>query len=260
VRNGETIMNDTASILIVDDDREIRELLEENLTNFGFRPVAVANGKEMFNRLESGKYDVVLLDVMLPGEDGLELCRRLRTPGAPYEHTPVIFLTALGDTTDRVVGLELGGDDYLPKPFQMRELVARIRALLRRASIPSAAGNGSSPETVQARAYGIWSFGRWKLNILSRNLVDQDDVVTPMGRSEFKLLLFFLENPQKVISRDDILEHMAERAADVYDRSIDVQISRLRAKLQDDARNPELIRTLRGDGYMLTAAVERSRS
>jgi two-component system OmpR family response regulator len=250
-------MSDAASILIVDDDREIRELLEENLTNFGFSPVAVANGREMFNRLESDKYDVVLLDVMLPGEDGLALCRRLRTPGAPYEHTPVIFLTALGDTTDRVVGLELGGDDYLPKPFQMRELVARIRALLRRASIPSGAGN--TPETA-SRTHGIWSFGRWRLNILSRNLIDQDEVVTPMGGSEFKLLMLFLENPQKVISRDDILEHMAERAADVYDRSIDVQISRLRAKLQDDARNPELIRTLRGDGYMLTAPVERSRS
>jgi two-component system OmpR family response regulator len=250
-------MGDAASILIVDDDREIRELLEENLTNFGFSPVAVANGREMFHRLESDKYDMVLLDVMLPGEDGLVLCRRLRTPGAPYEHTPVIFLTALGDTTDRVVGLELGGDDYLPKPFQMRELVARIRALLRRASIPSVAGNAS--KIAESRAHGLWSFGRWRLNILSRNLIDQDEVVTPMGRSEFKLLTLFLENPQKVISRDDILEHMAERAADVYDRSLDVQISRLRAKLQDDARNPELIRTLRGDGYMLTASVKRGR-
>ncbi|MDR1243563.1 MAG: response regulator transcription factor [Deltaproteobacteria bacterium] len=251
-------MSDAASILIVDDDREIRELLEENLANFGFRPVAVANGREMFNRLESGKYDLVLLDVMLPEEDGLALCRRLRTPGASYEHTPVIFLTALGDITDRVVGLELGGDDYLPKPFQMRELVARIRALLRRSSISSGAGN--TPETAKPRTHGIWSFGRWRLNVLARNLVDQDEVVTPMGGSEFKLLMLFLENPQKVISREDILEHMAERAADVYDRSIDVQVSRLRAKLQDDARNPELIRTLRGDGYMLTAPVERSGS
>ena len=251
-------MSDAASILIVDDDREIRELLEENLANFGFNPVAVANGKEMFNRLDTGAYDLVLLDVMLPGEDGLALCRRLRAPGASYEHTPVIFLTALGDTTDRVVGLELGGDDYLPKPFQMRELVARIRALLRRASLPAAAGSGKAPEAPTARANGIRAFGRWRLNVLSRNLIDRDEVVTPMSGAEFKLLMLFLENPQKMISRDDILEHMAERSADVYDRSIDVQISRLRAKLQDDARNPELIRTLRGDGYMLTVPVEWS--
>jgi two-component system OmpR family response regulator len=142
----------------------------------------------------------------------------------------------------------------------MRELVARIRALLRRASIPSLAGNGNTSKTTEPRAHGIWSFGRWKLNILSRNLIDQDDLVTPMGRSEFKLLMLFLENPQKLISRDNILEYMAERVLDVYDRSIDVQISRLRAKLHDDARNPELIRTMRGDGYMLTALVERSRS
>ena len=250
-------MSESAFILIVDDDKEIRELLEENLANFGFSPVAVANGAEMFNRLESARYDVVLLDIMLPGEDGLALCRRLRTPGTAYQHTPVIFLTALGDTTDRVVGLELGGDDYLPKPFQIRELVARIRALLRRASISAGSGQVQAAEPHQSPFRGVWSFGRWRLDVLSRNLIDQDDVLTPMSGSEYKLLMFFLENPQKVLSRDEILEHMADRSADAYDRSIDVHISRLRAKLQDNARSPELIRTLRGDGYMLAAPVER---
>ena len=252
-------MSESASILIVDDDKEIRELLEENLINFGFNPVAVANGTEMFNQLENALYDVVLLDIMLPGEDGLALCRRLRTPGTAYQHTPVIFLTALGDTTDRVVGLELGGDDYLPKPFQVRELVARIRALLRRASIPADDRSGQLVEPPKGQAKGVWSFGRWRLDVLSRNLIDQDDVLIPMSGSEYKLLMLFLENPQKVISRDEILEHMADRSAGAYDRSIDVHISRLRAKLQDNARNPELIRTLRGDGYMLAAPVERSR-
>jgi len=250
-------MGESASILIVDDDREIRELLEENLTSFGFNPTAVANGADMFFELGKKHYDVVLLDIMLPGEDGLALCRKLRTPGNPYEHTPVIFLTALGEITDRVVGLELGGDDYLPKPFQIRELVARIRALVRRASVSRPDGVGRGSEGYAISQHSVWRFGRWSVNVLSRNLTDPDGIITPMSGSEYKLLMLFLEHPQQVLSRDAILSHMAERSGDVYDRSVDTHISRLRAKLQDNARNPELIRTMRGDGYILTVLVER---
>lgn len=256
-------MNESAAVLLVDDDQDIRELLVKGLSNFGFTIVAVADGNGMFAELEKRPFDCILLDIMMPGEDGLSLCRRLRTPGMPHEHVPVIFLTALGELTDRVVGLELGGDDYLPKPFQTRELVARIRALLRRAAIPGpgiAGGrtSGASGPNAYGQDDGVWSFGRWKLKVLSRHLVDESGVVTPLSAAEFKLLLLFLENPQRVLSRDAILEHMADRAADVYDRSIDVQISRLRSKLHDDARNPNLIRTMRGDGYMFTVPVNRS--
>ena len=251
-------MSDAPAILIVDDDRDILELLEERLSSLGFRAVTAADGASMFANLERQRFDCILLDIMLPGEDGLSLCRRLRTPGTPYEHTPAIFLTALGEMTDRVVGLELGGDDYLPKPFQVRELVARIRALLRRASAPRP-GDPLPARAVQPHHdNGIWSFGQWKLKVLSRHLVDTSGVVVPLSAAEFKLLMLFLETPQQVISRDAILEHMADRSPDVYDRSIDVQISRLRAKLHDNARNPDLIRTMRGDGYMFTARVDRS--
>ena len=159
-----------------------------------------------------------------------------------------------------MVGLELGGDDYLAKPFQARELVARIRALLRRSAAPRPGGAGNTTSGTPRQDDGIWSFGQWKLKVLSRHLVDENGVVIPLSAAEFKLLLLFLENPQRVLSRDAILEHMADRAADVYDRSIDVQISRLRSKLRDDARNPDLIRTMRGDGYMFTVPVERSSS
>lgn len=253
-------MNESATVLLVDDDKDIRDLLVENLSNFGFSIVAVAEGAGMFAELEKRSFDCILLDIMMPGEDGLSLCRRLRTPGTPHEHIPVIFLTALGELTDRVVGLELGGDDYLAKPFQARELVARIRALLRRSAAPRPGGAGNTTSGTPRQDDGIWSFGQWKLKVLSRHLVDENGVVIPLSAAEFKLLLLFLENPQRVLSRDAILEHMADRAADVYDRSIDVQISRLRSKLRDDARNPDLIRTMRGDGYMFTVPVERSSS
>lgn len=251
-------MNDTARILIVDDDQELREILVESLTEYGFDPVAVASGVEMFTELRTGNYDLVLLDIMMPGEDGLTLCRELRTPGTPYANVPVIFLTARKDLTDRVVGLEIGGDDYLPKPFQARELVARIRALLRRSYITkSASGQAGSTEKDAGRPSQnpLWEFGDWKLNILSRHLVDSEGMVVSLSAAEYRLLMLFLENPQKVISRERIVEHVMERTPDVYDRSIDVQISRLRAKLGDNGRNPSLIKTMRGDGYMLATDV-----
>ncbi len=245
---------DVTSILVVEDDQEIAELLEENLSALGFRTTAVSTGAAMFAALESGPCDLILLDIMLPGEDGLSLCRRLRAPGAPHERIPVIFLTALGELTDRVVGLEMGADDYDPKPFEMRELVARIRAVLRR-SRPSGApadtrpaGDGSSP--------GVWRFGPWRVDTGARQLLDEQNVAVSLSAMEFRLLMLFLNHPQQIVSRERILEHMADRT-DSCDRSIDVQVSRLRAKLRDSGRSPTLIRTMRGDGYMLAVPVER---
>lgn len=247
--------NSGATILIVEDEQEISELLAENLNALGFRTVAVSDGTGLFNELTHNNYDLILLDIMLPGEDGLSLCRRLRTPGTPYEHTPVIFLTALGELTDRVVGLELGGDDYLPKPFEMRELVARIRALLRRAAAPKAGDAGPHAELPGSQG-ALWQFGPWRVNTGARHLIDEHDVTVALSAMEFRLLMLFLQHPQQIISREHILEHMADRS-DSYDRSIDVQISRLRAKLHDSGRNPTLIRTMRGDGYMLAVPVNK---
>ena len=245
-----------ADILIVEDEQEIAELLEENLGALGCRAVAVSDGVGMFAELARKPYDLILLDIMLPGEDGLSLCRRLRTPGTPCEHTPVLFLTALGELTDRVVGLELGGDDYLPKPFEMRELVARIRALLRRAAAPRTGGGEEELEQPVVRQNNIWGFGPWRVNVGARHLLDEHDVAVALSAMEFRLLMLFLHNPQQLLSRETILAHMADRS-DSYDRSIDVQVSRLRAKLRDSGRNPTLIRTMRGDGYMLAVPVEK---
>lgn len=246
-----------ADILIVEDDTEISELLEENLAALGFHAVPVHDGAGMFAALGKEHFDLVLLDIMLPGEDGLSLCRRLRAPGTAWEHIPVIFLTALGELTDRVVGLELGGDDYLVKPFEMRELVARIRALLRRAAAP-ATGREQVPGETDECAKGIWRFGPWRISVGGRHLIDEQDVTISLSAMEYRLLMLFLQHPQQLVSRETILEHMADRS-DSYDRSIDVQVSRLRAKLRDSGRNPTLIRTMRGDGYMLAVAVTRER-
>ena len=247
--------NSVADILIVEDEQEISELLEENLKALGFYTAAVSDGTGMFFELARHRYDLILLDIMLPGEDGLSLCRRLRTPGTPYERTPVIFLTALGDLTDRVVGLELGGDDYLAKPFEMRELVARIRALLRRSQMSGKTDAVPLAET-SAQQCGLWKFGPWTVNTGARHLVDGQGVTVALSAMEFRLLMLFLRHPQQIISRESILTHMADRS-DSYDRSIDVQVSRLRAKLRDSGRNATLIRTMRGDGYMLAVPVEK---
>lgn len=251
-------MSDAARILLVDDDQELRELLVQTLNQYGFATVAVDGGTDMFRELERGTYDLVLLDIMMPGEDGLTLCRELRAPGTAYSDVPVIFLTARKDLIDRVVGLEIGGDDYLPKPFQARELVARIRALLRRSQVTRTRKTLSS---VQGKAQSrppdksIWSFGEWKVNVLARHLITPDNVVVSLSAAEYRLLMLFLENPHIVMSRERIVDHVMERNPDVYDRSLDVQISRLRAKLGDRGRNPGLIRTMRGDGYMLAVDV-----
>ncbi|MDL2264159.1 response regulator transcription factor [Synergistaceae bacterium OttesenSCG-928-I11] len=251
------------NILIVDDDAELRELIAETLAEYGFASGAARNGVEMYAALERGTYDMILLDIMMPGEDGLTLCRSLRVPGTPYGRIPIIFLTALKDTTDKVVGLEIGGDDYLCKPFQSRELIARVRALLRRSGyaddVPSIAAAKQSSGGVEGEA-SVLSFGSWKLNVMARHLIDEDGVIVPLSAAEFRLLTLFLDHPQQVVTRDNIMDYLAERSLNIYDRSIDAQVSRLRAKLRDKGPNPSLIRTMRGDGYMLATPVEKGAS
>lgn len=236
-------------VLLVDDDPKIRELTTASLAGYGFDVESVGDGAGMFALFRQGRsYDVILLDIMLPGEDGLSLCNRLRTPGRPNAHIPIIFLSALDDTMDRVVGLEVGADDYLPKPFQIRELVARIRALLRRSA---RAPHG--PPNVPER--GTVRFGQWRLHTRERHLEDDEGVIVPLSTVEFRLLSLFLENPNAVLSRERILDHVRGFGADIYDRSIDVQISRLRGKLRDESRDPKLIRTMRGTGYVFIGKI-----
>lgn len=253
-------MTNRPLLLIVEDDAEIAELLEENLRAHGLDTVAAANGVELFSTLETRRPDLILLDIMLPGEDGLTLCRRLRAGDGGVSETPIIFLSALGDLTDRVVGLELGADDYLPKPFEMRELLARIRAVLRRSEIRNRAekadrtGAADFENPLSART--ILRFGPWRVDMGARHLIDESDVTVSLSAQEFKLLEMFLKNPQRVLTRESILLRLENRS-DAYDRNIDVQMSRLRAKLRDSGRNPKLIRTMRGDGYMLAVPVEK---
>ncbi|CAK7058603.1 MAG: Transcriptional regulatory protein OmpR [Desulfovibrio sp.] len=252
-------MSDTQKILIVDDDLEIRDLLVKRLATYGFEAVAVDCGKRMTEELDSGAYSLVILDIMLRGEDGLSLCRDVRSSHSPYKGIPVLFLSALNETADRIVGLELGGDDYLPKPFETRELVARIKAILRRSEGQEAqSGLETGNVTFEREESGVLSllcFGEWKLNLAAHHLIDPSGLVVPLSAAEYRLLTFFTEHPQQVLTRDQLVEHIAFRSPDIYDRSLDAQISRLRAKLRDNARNPEIILTMRGDGYMLAMPV-----
>jgi len=231
-------------ILVVDDDREIRTLLGTYLQNNGYRITAVADGRGMWNALESARVDLVILDVMLPGDDGFVLCRTLRARGT----VPVIMLTAKGEETERIVGLELGADDYLPKPFNPRELLARIKSVLRR--------HRAVPGPLQPEAAHALRFAGWALDLASRNLISPKEVVMPLSGAEFRLLRVFLTYPNRVLSRDQLMDLTVGREADPLDRSIDVQVSRLRQLLGEDAREPAIIKTVRGEGYVLACAVE----
>lgn len=246
-------MSESTKILLVDDDREIRELLVARLTTYGFEAVAVDSGMAMTEELGKGGYDLVILDIMLKGENGLELCKEVRSSNRGFKRIPILFLSALNETSDRIVGLEIGADDYLPKPFETRELVARIKAILRRSE------DRVSSEHVQESSseLPILRFGEWRLNTAARHLIDPSGLVLPLSATEYRLLTFFLDHPQQVLTRDQLVEHIAARSADIYDRSLDAQISRLRAKLRDNARNPEIILTMRGDGYMLATPVSK---
>ncbi len=234
-------MNDYSKILLVDDDQELSDLLLEVLPNYGYQPKSAKNGQEMFQVLEQDDPDLIILDIMMPGQDGITLCRSLRSQGGKWSTIPIIFLTALDDLTDKVVGLEVGGDDYLCKPFQTRELVARIRALLRRTQ-PTTGERSPAFSDSMVRSTNkkgsIAHFDKWRLNVLARHLIDENDVVVPLSSAEFRLLTIFIDHPQQVVTRDFILDYLADKNLNVYDRTVDAQVSRLRAKLRDKGPTP----------------------
>jgi two-component system OmpR family response regulator len=231
-------------ILIVDDDAETRSLLQAYLQKQGYRVTVAADGRALRRAVDVARPDLIVLDLMLPGEDGLELCRDLRT----RSNLPVIMLTARDEETDRIVGLEMGADDYLGKPFNPRELLARIKSVLRRAR--------SLPGNLEPDGAKAYSFAGWTLDVATRNLTAPDGVVVPLSGTEFKLLRAFLAHPHRVLSRDQLIELMISREAGPFDRAIDVQVSRLRQRLRDGAREPQIIKTVRGEGYVLAAQVE----
>jgi two-component system OmpR family response regulator len=235
-------------ILIVDDDRDIRELTSAYLTRSGMHVVTVPTGRHMRIALETaGPFDLIILDLMMPGEDGLTLCRDLRS--GKYKAIPILMLTARGDEADRILGLEMGADDYLAKPFASRELLARMRAVLRRTRMLPP--NMRSTEEARRLA-----FGSWQLDTIERHLVDSSDVMVPLSGAEYRLLRVFLDHPQRVLSRDQLLSLTQGREADLFERSIDLLVSRLRQRLGDDAREPRYIKTVRSEGYVFSTLVE----
>jgi len=234
----------SAKIMVVDDDVRLRDLLRRYLTEQGFQVVTAESAPAMNKLWLRERYDLLVLDLMLPGEDGLSICRRLRGAG---DQTPIIMLTAKGEDVDRIVGLEMGADDYLPKPFEPRELLARIRSVLRRShAMPS---NAPAENVQQMR------FSNWTLDLTARHLVNPDGIVIMLSGAEFRLLRVFLEHPNRVLNRDQLLNLTQGRDADPFDRSIDIQISRLRQKLGEDARMPQIIKTVRNGGYVLAGQV-----
>ena len=236
-------------LLIVDDDVEVLDLLQKFLCQHGYEVDVARDGKALWQAVERRVPDLVILDVMLPGDSGLVLCQRLLA-----EHkVAVIMLTAMGELSDRVVGLELGADDYLTKPFAARELLARVRAVLRRAGEAAGRAPGGAPGPVCTSL----EFAGWRLDVLRRELRSPDDVMIPLSNGEFELLLVFAEHPRRVLSRQQLLDMARGDAYDAYDRSIDVQVSRLRRKLQSDHGNEPLIRTLRNAGYLFTPTVAK---
>ena len=236
-------MSERPHVLIVDDDREIRGLLAQYLEKHDFRTTAVADGKDMRRVLDRTHIDLLVLDLMLPGEDGLTLCRELRG----RSQLPIIMLTARGEDVDRIVGLELGADDYVAKPFNPRELLGRIKAVLRRAAH---APRDPSPETVRG-----FSFGGWRLDTVTRTLRNSDGREVALSGAEYRLLAVLLGAGNRVLTRAQLTELLRGRDADPFDRSIDVRVSRLRQILGDDARAPQIIKTVYGEGYVIGISV-----
>ncbi|WP_353212956.1 response regulator [Rhodovarius sp.] len=232
-------------ILVVDDDREIRELLSRFLEKQGMRVSAARDAREARRLWPLGRYHIVVLDLMMPGEPGLDFARWLRS----QSNVPILMLTAMAEETDRIVGLELGADDYVQKPFNPRELLARIRAILRRTS-------GEGP-ALEADARPI-QFAGWVLEPGRRRLLNPDGAEVPLTGGEYELLAALVERPNRILTRDMLMDLLRGRQAGPFDRAIDVAVSRLRRKLEDDGRNPNLIKTVRGGGYVLSTTVERA--
>ncbi|AZC33207.1 DNA-binding response regulator GltR, controls specific porins for the entry of glucose [Pseudomonas chlororaphis subsp. aurantiaca] len=231
--------------MIVDDDLEVLALLKKFFVQHGYSVEVATEGASLWAALERQVPDLIILDLMLPGENGLTLCQRLRQQHA----VPVIMLTAMGELSDRVVGLEMGADDYLSKPFDARELLARVRAVLRRA--------GESRPVVGEVPRPLIRFADWQLDLTRRELRSPDQVMIPLSAGEFDLLLVFVEHPQRILSREQLLDLARGQAHDAFDRSIDVQVSRLRRKLEFDTKRPAMIRTVRNGGYLFTPSVTR---
>jgi two-component system OmpR family response regulator len=237
-------VSQTAShLLIVDDDKELCSLLSKFLTEHGYRVSLAHNGREMISILNGSRVSLVILDLMLPGEDGLMLCRRLRETNT----VPIIMLTAMGDEVDRIIGLEMGADDYIVKAANPRELLARVRAVLRR--------TGPSGPAASADQKRVLEFAGWRLDVTHRQLFSSKKALVPLRAAEFELLLAFAERPRRVLSRDQLLDLSRGRSATAFDRSIDVQVSRLRRKIETDPKEPALIKTVRSGGYILAANV-----
>ena len=238
-------MDATPHVLVVDDHREIREPLARYLERHGLRATVAESAAAARRALKAASVDLVVLDIMMPGEDGLALCRHLRET----TRIPVILLTAMGEETDRIVGLEVGADDYVAKPFNPRELLARVKAVLRRAH--------SLPPDREPLPAGRYRFDRWSLDTGKRELVDEAGVVTLLSSGEFRLLAALLERPGMVLSRDQLLDLTRGRGAVPFDRAVDNQVSRLRRKIERDPKNPALIATVWGGGYRFAGKVER---
>src|SRR5262245_3638512 len=236
-------MNAAPHLLIVDDDKELCSLLSKFLTRHGFRVTVAHRGEDMATVLDGTRVKLVILDLMLPGEDGLALCRRLRATSM----LPIIMLTAMGDEVDRIIGLEMGADDYIVKVANPRELLARVRAVLRRAGTPDIGATADQKR--------ILEFAGWRLDVTHRQLYSAKDALVPLRAGEFDLLLAFAERPRRVLSRDQLLDLSRGRSANAFDRSIDVQVSRLRRKIEPDPKEPTLIKTVRSGGYILAANV-----
>ena len=232
-------------LLIVDDDREIRDLVSRFFVRHGYKVAAAADAGAMDAALATSRIDLIILDLMLPGRSGLEACRDLRARSS----IPILMLTAMGDETDRIVGLEMGADDYVAKPFNPRELLARVRAVLRRAQAPS--DTGRKPGAARRLRFAGWS-----LDLGRRRLEAPDGLIVDLTTGEYELLIAFAERPQRVLSRNQLLDLARGRDAAPFDRAIDVQVSRIRRKIEADPRSPEMIVTVRGDGYMFTPEVE----
>jgi two-component system, OmpR family, response regulator len=236
-------MQDAAHVVVVDDHNDIRDLVRQYLEQQGYK-VSVAEGGSTLKRiLERQAVDLIVLDIMMPGEDGISLCRQVRGAG----DVPIIFLTAMAEDTDRIVGLELGADDYLVKPFNPRELLARVRAVLRRAANPTPS------RTMPDRR--IVRIGHWRVNMGRQEISGDDGVGIPLSTAEFRLLKVFIERPGLILSREQLLDLTVGRTADIFDRSIDNQVSRLRKKIEENPKNPLIIKTHWGGGYSLCAEV-----
>ena len=242
-RSEQSGAGSSARILMVDDDPGIRDVVSDFLGRHGYQVETAGDSREMEQALERGPIDLIVLDVMLPGEDGLAICRRLAVGEGP----PIIMLSAMGEDTDRIVGLEIGADDYLSKPCNPRELLARVRAVLRRAELRGQASTASAG----------CEFAGWRFDLVRRELRSPQGVVVNLSSGEFSLLRTFVERPQRVLTRDQLLEFARGPDSDAFDRAIDVQISRLRRKLDDGGGGQDLIRTIRNEGYMFTAKVKR---